>query len=131
MVATCLEYERVLPLLFPRQETPEGDQLRFSLHYCDLREANIIVDPDTFAITGIIDWEQTCSLPGWYAVDYPLLINKDEPITDGEPPVPKTYDLNAAEYNPAKVAERDRWEAKVLCARFDAAVEKLPGTNDW
>lgn len=131
MVATCLEYERILPLVFPRQEIPDTDKLRFSLHHCDLREANIIVDPDTFAITGIIDWEQTCSLPDWYGVDYPLLINKDEPINDGEPPVPKTYDVDDSEYSPAKVAERDRWEAKLLRAHFDATVEQLLGTQDW
>ncbi|KAH8662464.1 phosphotransferase enzyme family-domain-containing protein [Xylariales sp. PMI_506] len=131
MVATCVEYERVLPLVFPGQKVPDGDKSRFSLHHCDLREANIIVDPDTFTITGIIDWEQTCSLPRWYCVDYPLLINKDEPINDGEPPVPKTYNVDDAEYSPAKVAERDRWDAKVLRAHFDAAVEQLLGTKDW
>jgi hypothetical protein len=131
MVATCLEYERVLPLVFPSQETPPNDKLRFSLHHCDLRDANILVDPDTFTITGVIDWEQTCAVPDWYGIDYPLLINKDEPINDGEPPVPRTYDVDSAEYSAAKVAERDRWEAKLLRGRFDCVVEQLLGSNDW
>lgn len=131
MVATCLEYERVLPLVFPSQETPQSDKLRFPLHHCDLRAANILVDPDTFTITGVIDWEQACAVPHWYGVKYPLLINKDEPIGDGEPPVSKTYDVDSAEYNLAKVAERDRWEAKFLRGRFDGAVEQLMGSKDW
>jgi hypothetical protein len=131
MVATCSEYERVLPLLFPPQEASQIDKSRFSLHHCDLKEANILVDPETFTITGVIDWEQTSSVPDWYGTDYPLLINKDEPIGDGESPIPKTYDVDSAEYSAAKVAERDRWEAKLLREQFDRAVEKLLGSSDW
>jgi hypothetical protein len=131
MVATCSEYERVLPLLFPPEEAPKSDKSRFSLHHCDLRAANILDDPQTFTITGVIDWEQTCSVPDWYGIDYPLLINKDEPISDGEPPIPKEYDIDTTEYSPAKVAERERWEAKLLRERFDRAVEQLLKCSGW
>ncbi|KAL6860362.1 hypothetical protein ACO1O0_004389 [Amphichorda felina] len=129
MVASCAEYERLLPSVFPHQDP--HDNPRFCLHHCDLREANILVDPETFEITGIIDWEQTCTVPDWYGMDYPLVINKHEPLNPGvEPPVPKTYNVDSDEYCAPQVAERDRWEAKLLREQFDYQLENL-GFKDW
>jgi len=129
MMETCEAYQRLLPDLFPIRQTPDHEP-RFSLFHCDLREANILVDPDTFSITGIIDWEQTCTVPDWYCRDYPMFINCDEPFDDKEPRIPETYDSNDENYNPAVIANRDRWDAKLLRKRFDEKLTAI-GWKNW
>ncbi|KAK2594951.1 hypothetical protein QQS21_007309 [Conoideocrella luteorostrata] len=128
---TCRDYRFMLHRIFPQPNLSQKDEPRFYLHHCDLREANIILDPETFAITGVIDWEQSCILPDWYAIDYPLFINDDEPINNTEPPIPKTYDVDSNEYSETEAAERTRWEAKALRRRFDCNIECLLKRNDW
>ncbi|ETS84199.1 hypothetical protein PFICI_02224 [Pestalotiopsis fici W106-1] len=131
MVALCHKYKEILPLVFPLQEAPYEDKLSCVLQHYDLRDANILVDPETFEITGIIDWEQTYSVPDWYGIDYPMFINTDEPYDEGEPPVPTTYDEDSPDYNAVLVGNRDRWDAKQLREHFDHAVQKLMGAKDW
>lgn len=130
-IATCLRYQRALPLVFPKEGTPRDDMLPFVLGHTDLDDRNILVDPETFTITGILDWEQTCIVPDWYGIGYPLLINTSSPVGDGEPPVPKTYDEDSPDYNPVQVSERHRWDGQLLRARFDQTVEKLLGSKEW
>ena len=130
VMSLCGSFLELLPVLFPVPEEPTGNQDRFSLHHCDLREANILVDPDTFDLTGIIDWEQTCTVPDWYGRDYPMIINTDEPFDPEEPPIPGTYDEEDEGYNPAKVANRDRWGSKLLREKFDAEMAYL-GWEGW
>ncbi|KAH9990068.1 phosphotransferase enzyme family-domain-containing protein [Xylariaceae sp. FL0662B] len=125
----CEEYLRLLPLIFPTEEAQDS-QPRFFLHHCDLREANILVDPETFDITGIIDWEETIAVPSWYGLGYPMIINTDEPASEQRSAPPETYDEEAENYNPAKVAEHDRWDAKLLRGEFDKKLEKL-GWTEW
>lgn len=131
MIATCLEFQRVLPLISPQVEIPRHDMRPFVLRHSDLDDRNILVDPETFTITGILDWEQTCIVPDWCGTDYPLLINTSTPVGDGEPPVPTTYDEDSPDYNPVRVSERHRWDCQILRARFDQTVEQLLGTKEW
>lgn len=46
----------------------------YHLDHDDLHEKNIIVDPDTHRISGIIDWEVACVLPQWETSNYPLFL---------------------------------------------------------
>ncbi|GAB1310720.1 hypothetical protein MFIFM68171_00930 [Madurella fahalii] len=103
---------------------------RFSLHHSDLRDANILVDADTFKMTAIIDWETAMTVPDWYGRDYPLLFKADDPLDEREPPVPGTYDEEDENYNGAMVASRDRWELRLLRSRFDEKLASL-GWKDW
>ncbi|KEZ46250.1 hypothetical protein SAPIO_CDS1147 [Scedosporium apiospermum] len=130
VMSLCDIFLELLPVLFPLPDQPTGNQDRFSLHHCDLREANILVDPDTFNLTGIIDWEQTCTVPDWYGRDYPMMINTDEPFDAEEPSIPETYDEEDERYNPAKVSNRDRWDSKLLREKFDAELVRL-GWEGW
>ncbi|KXX77749.1 Altered inheritance of mitochondria protein 9, mitochondrial [Madurella mycetomatis] len=103
---------------------------RFALHHSDLRDANILVDADTFKMTAIIDWETAMTVPDWYSRDYPLLFKTDEPLDEREPPIPGTYDEEDENYNGAVVASRDRWELRLLRSRFDEKLASL-GWKDW
>lgn len=131
MIAACLEYQRVLPLISPQVELSRDDMRPFVLRHSDLDDRNILVDPETFTITGILDWEQTCIVPDWYGTKYPLLIDTSPPVGDGEPPIPATYDEDSPDYNPIRVSERHRWDSQLLRARFDQTVEQLLGTKEW
>ncbi|KAF7541830.1 hypothetical protein G7054_g324 [Neopestalotiopsis clavispora] len=130
MIALCLKYREVLSSVFSHEASQDQD-MSCVLHHIDLSTSNIIVDPETFAINGIIDWEQTLLAPGWYGIDYPNFISDDEPYDEGEPKIPSTYDEESPEYNPCVVGNRDRWEAKQLRGCFDNAMEELIGCKDW
>ncbi|KAF3010289.1 hypothetical protein E8E14_004190 [Neopestalotiopsis sp. 37M] len=130
MIALCLKYREVLSSVFSHEASQDED-MSCVLHHIDLSTSNIIVDPETFAINGIIDWEQTLLVPDWYGIDYPNFISDDEPYDEGEPKIPSTYDEESPEYNPCVVGNRDRWEAKQLRGCFDNAMEELIGCKDW
>lgn len=48
----------------------------FALTHTDLNSSNILVDPATGSITGIIDWEFACTLPSQASEQFPLLLHK-------------------------------------------------------
>lgn len=112
MRSTCNDALTFLPNLFPAQESNE---LPHILHHHDLNPGNILVDPATYAITGIIDWEMTCVLPRWEATAYPKLFHNIDPLDEIEPPIPVDYE-DKEDYN---IIKRDRWDARNLRRVFD------------
>ncbi|KAK3897648.1 phosphotransferase enzyme family-domain-containing protein [Staphylotrichum tortipilum] len=129
-IDTVQAYYKLLPELGFPHDPPAVGQPRFSLYHTDLRDANIFVDPETFDITGILDWESAMTLPDWDGRDYPLLLQAPDPFDENIPQIPSTYDEEDERYNPALVASRDRWELRLLRRRYDEALEKL-GWKDW
>lgn len=63
MQETCNRYLQALPQFYPQQE--REPQPCFMLTHDDLNDSNILVDPESYVLTGIIDWEMTCVVPGW------------------------------------------------------------------
>ena len=119
MMTECYRYLDVLPAIFPEEE----DQLFSVLHHHDLSSANILVDPETFNITGIVDWEMVNILPIWRATDRPELLKDIEPDEeDEEPPIP-SYD----DEQDLAVYKRDQWDNRILRNRFDETTERLRG----
>ena len=51
----------VIPNLF----SPHNDPNAYTLYHNDLSLANVIVDPTTFKVTGIVDWECIGTVPRW------------------------------------------------------------------
>jgi len=49
----------------------------FILAHTDLNPSNILVDPQTGSITGIIDWEFSCTVPFQATEHFPLILRKD------------------------------------------------------
>lgn len=71
----------VLPVIF----LPKGNESVYLLCHEDLNSANILVEPSTFKITGIINCEMICIL---IAFDYPKFLRDVDPMDDKEPPIP-------------------------------------------
>jgi aminoglycoside phosphotransferase (APT) family kinase protein len=72
----------VLPIFFPSET---GDAETFSLFHDDISSDNILVDPTTHRITGIVDWECVSLQPSWeVAARVPQLLEGPE-VEDGSP----------------------------------------------
>jgi aminoglycoside phosphotransferase (APT) family kinase protein len=124
----------LLPTIFPPDEPPGPT----TLFHDDLHENNILVDPDTGAITAILDWECVSFLPLWMACQPPALLN-DRIRT--EEPLRETYGKYDPEFDDGKDGECRReynegmnglyWEHKlefekgVLKKVFVAEMERL------
>ena len=103
----------ILPTFFP----PEASgQETFSLYHDDLSSNNILVDPATHQITGIVDWECVSLQPAWHAARVPQLLEGPE-VDDGSP-------IPAAAPPPDKAADefhkdlRDKLEQMLLRGVF-------------
>jgi hypothetical protein len=84
----------VLPAFFP---SDSSDTETCSLHHDDLSSDNILIDPTTHRITGIVDWECVSLQPSWKVAQVPHLLNGPEfddgsPIPDAAPPPDKDAD---------------------------------------
>ena len=82
---TCQLMLEILPEVFDDDE--EGAQ--YVLHHHGLNACNILGNPETFEITGVLDWEMTCAVPEWRAAIGPKFLNysvvdweegEDEPL---------------------------------------------------
>ncbi|KAI0260085.1 phosphotransferase enzyme family-domain-containing protein [Gloeopeniophorella convolvens] len=74
----------LLPTFFPAAPEPES----FVLFHDDLSTNNILIDPATHRITGVVDWECAALQPTWRAARVPQLL--DGPDFDDGTPIPET-----------------------------------------
>jgi hypothetical protein len=95
------ELQPILSVLFPSHPR------NFALHHHDLSLRNILVDPATHQITGIVDWECVGTRPHWEDT-YPQFLLGPE-ITEVEP-------LDPGETDPVRV---EHWEKMNLRLVFD------------
>ena len=116
----CHRYLETLPKIISNEQGP-----CYELHHGDLNSANILVDPETFSITAIVDWEMINIVPAWKASDYPVLLQDIEPEDDEEPPIP-SYE----EEHDLAVYTRDQWDYKILRQHYDATMKRLTGGSD-
>ncbi|KAH9967393.1 phosphotransferase enzyme family-domain-containing protein [Russula dissimulans] len=84
----------ILPDFLPPQA---GNAETFSLYHDDISSNNILVDPTTHRITGIVDWECVSLQPSWEVARVPQLLDGPEvddgsPIPDAAPPPDQTAD---------------------------------------
>ena len=118
MEDVCHRFFKVLAAVFPEDE---NDQT-FTLRHHDLNLRNIFVNPDTLAITGIIDWEMINAVPRWEASKYPAFLSvlnlPFEP--EDEPPMPASYE----DPDDPEVEERDQWDNKILRQHYTAATQQ-------
>ena len=116
MERICHEYINILPTVFGDIEGKGS----FTLYHSDLNAANILVHPETFEITGIVDWEMINVVPAWRVSEYPKFLEYMEPDKEEEPPIP------SEEVNKDDIAVelRDRWEHRTLRHHFDKITER-------
>lgn len=69
-IALLEKYMALAPLLAP---TPTSEQLN-RISHPDLHLDNIFVDPETYCITSIIDWQQTAVAPAFLQRSYPQML---------------------------------------------------------
>ena len=105
----------LVPTIFPRGEK-EGSFLSALLHP-DLSLTNIMIDPNTLEITGIIDWECTNASPLWQDT-YPYFLAG--PNVEKAPPRVEPGDTDEV-----RIENWDNWEKVQLRAVFDEVAEPL------
>ena len=114
------DYQDVLPKIFAANEGNSP----CVIYHNDLSLANILIDPNTCEITGIIDWEMIPVVPEWKASRFPRFLTRQmdfEEVDDREPRVPTAaeYDEDGEDYNAVVVERRDRWDNRILREHFD------------
>jgi hypothetical protein len=67
----------VYDVVRPEYPVSKGDLTAFHFAHGDLSVANILLDPKTGAVTGIIDWEMAGFRPAWLAAAYPTWFDDD------------------------------------------------------
>ena len=122
MKDTCHRMLKALPEIFKDEE----EDRNFVLHHHDLSARNILVDPQTCKITGILDWEMTCIVPEWKAAIEPKYLQYIEfewEADDKEPPpMPPSWDEDKHQH---EIEARDRWDFKLLRAHFNATLKQV------
>jgi hypothetical protein len=133
----CKGYLEALPTIFPAQDSlAEGP---FVLSHEDLNQGNILVDPESSAITGLIDWEMVSIVPLWQARSFPKLFDGIDPADSAmfgesdegrvldEPPRPENYDIEDDDsiYSGVwsyAISKRDVWKNWLLRKAFSEAL---------
>jgi len=116
MTSLCHEYLEILPALFGEGK----NELSCMLDHSDLNPANILVNPETFDITGVVDWEMVNVVPHWKAIDHPVFLQDIEPFDEEEPPIPSYEDEEDC-----AVYARDRWANRLLRRHWDGTMKSL------
>ena len=93
----------------------------FTLIHHDLSFSNVLVDPSTHKITGMVDWECTGTRPDWEH-RYPMFLKFDGCYEIEEEPEP----LSPGDEDAARVGRRQDWESTKLRPSWD---EELRNTN--
>lgn len=94
----------------------------FALYHHDLSLANILVDPVTYEVTGIVDWECVGTRPHWEDT-YPLFLLGPEITDEIEPLAPGDTDG-------FRVERWENWEKTKLRSVFDRELDKVPHIDD-
>lgn len=126
------DYRDVLPEVFPAAEGVSP----YVLHHHDLSLANILVNPDTYEITGIIDWEKIQVVPEWKSSRFPKFLTDEMDFPwslDEEPRMPTSaeYIQDSEDHISIVVEERDRWDDAILRQRYDETLSRTRGEKQF
>jgi Ser/Thr protein kinase RdoA (MazF antagonist) len=95
---------------------------KFALAHTDLSASNILIDPETGLITGIIDWEFACTVPSQAMEHFPVLLRKDVFLNQFE----NVYDDPEAELNEWRAFYAKQFEGDLEMEQYlqniDAAI---------
>ncbi|KAK6507837.1 hypothetical protein TWF481_006259 [Arthrobotrys musiformis] len=90
---------------------------KFVLHHDDINAGNLLVDPDTGDLTGIVDWECVSVLPAWKSCQLPCFLGYN-PIRIAQP-IRRAYHINQdGSPNELYFHHLREWELTVLGRRF-------------
>ena len=102
----CVQLFQSIHNLYPNSTVfgPSADTSNFRFSHGDLHDRNILIDPQSGAITGIIDWEAAAFRPlwavvcgvGWFEEDNQrFIIGSDDPENFSEDTDPEDMELRA------------------------------------
>ena len=116
---TTHKLQGLLPSIFCSPSTspgtsPDPPKGEFVLCHHDLSLSNVIVDPATHKVTGIVDWECVAIIPTWEDT-YPQFLEGPEVHEEPEP-------LADGETNSLRIELWDNWEKMRLRKVFDGVV---------
>lgn len=81
----CDQLLRLLPLVFKSRKSKRE---QYVLHHSDLNTGNILIDPMSFEITGVIDWELVSTYPLWVSRRHPkFMLGQDIKLKGSVHPV--------------------------------------------
>ena len=83
------------------------------------------MDPETYRISGIVDWEMINVAPDWKATEHPKFLQYMEPEDEEEPPIPSYEDESDI-----ALYIRDRWDYRILRLHFDDVMKRLTGYEE-
>ena len=112
--------------ILPEMSNDEEEGAQYVLHHHDLNACNILVNPESFEITGLQDWEMTCVVPEWKAAIEPRFLDYivfDWAEDEDEPLIPSSWD-EEGEHQFA-IEKRDRWEYKLLREHFNVTLKRV------
>jgi len=114
------ELDRAMSLIFSDSDQPEDVKV---LWYDDLSKRNILVDPHSYRITGIVDWESVSIVPAWEADGgIPSFLRG---IEVSEPP---PFGSVTEEEEASLVEIREDWELGLLRRKYTEIVGPLYDT---
>ncbi|CAD6588302.1 MAG: hypothetical protein ASARMPRED_003459 [Alectoria sarmentosa] len=126
------DYQDVVPEIFTAAE----GVFPYVLRHHDLSLANILVNPDTYEITGIIDWEKIQVVPEWKGSRFPKFLTDEMDFPwsfDEEPRIPTSaeYIQESEDHMSIVVEERDRWDDAILRQHYDEALSRTRGEEQF
>ena len=75
------------------------EENKTTLYHPDLNVYNLLINPQTGRITGIIDWENVAAVPLWAACELPALLLPYEKVRDTKPERGDYEDMGRQSYN--------------------------------
>jgi hypothetical protein len=105
------QLQMILPSLFTENPNFMTTDHQFAQHHHDLSLSNIMFDPKTLDITGIVDWECICVAPKWEDT-YPQFLNGPSIVEEPEP-------LALGDTDEFRVERWENWEKTQLRREFD------------
>ncbi|KAL3479561.1 phosphotransferase enzyme family-domain-containing protein [Aspergillus californicus] len=118
VLETCNGLRDLVPASFPQ----DTEELRVLYHH-DLSDNNIILNPESLEINGIIDWESVGICPGWHATQVPYFLMG---IEVPEPPPIRTPGVDES----GLVEIRKDWERVRLRELFRNGLPEAIVTDD-
>jgi len=116
IMEALIELQGIRAALFPSHSR------LFALSHHDLSLSNILVDPTTYKINGIIDWECTGTRPGWED-RYPVFLEGREREEKPEP-------LSPGDDDEVRVEQWEDWEKTVLRPSWDDELGNVERGDD-
>lgn len=94
------------------------------LYHWDISDANVLVEPATREVTGLLDWEQANTVPLLVPNFFPTIMDLDATLPDMSQ-LSVYDDRKGNEKDDSRLEREERWDAQCMRATFTARLEEL------